>query len=356
MKLNNMYLLLLWLVFPAQAEVSMEDKDIPFTAEFWDLAKAKVEQIDGRQAITGSAVLTQPLFDKGIMEVSIKTNGTRSFPGIAFRSDSAGNSEDIYLRPHLSGQADAIQYAPTYNQQTAWQLYYGDGYTAKLDIPTNRWIKFIIEVSGSQARVFVDNLNSPALSVTLLKGKSSPGKIVVSSGGDGVYMANFRLKKMSNVNFTDAPPEKIVEGTLQKWSLSKAISVDDPASKNLSLLHSSEWQAVEPEASGLVNVSRYRALVNGNPSVVYARTIIKSEKKQRIKLEFGYSDDVTIFQNRRPLYSGRAGFKSREPQFKGLVDYNDAIYINLNSGDNEIILQLTEVFGGWGFKMRSLPE
>lgn len=356
MKLKNMYLLLFWLVLPAQADVSMEDKDIPFTAEFWDLTKAKVEQVDGRQAITGSAVLNQPLFDNSLMEVDIKTNGTRSFPGIAFRSDSAGNSEDIYLRPHLSGQADAIQYAPTYNQQTAWQLYYGDGYTAKLDIPTNRWIKLTIEVKGSQARVFVDNLNSPALSIPLLKGKSGPGRIVLNNGGDGVYMANFRLKKMSNVNFADAAAEKIIAGALRNWSLSKAFSVDDPASRNLSLLDSNEWQAVEPEASGLVNVSRYRALINGSPSLVYARTIMKSEKKQRVKLEFGYSDDVTIFQNRRPLYSGRAGFKSREPQFKGLVDYNDAIYLDLNKGDNEIILQLTEVFGGWGFKMRSVPE
>jgi hypothetical protein len=356
MKLNNIYLLLFWLVLPVQAEVSMEDKDIPFTAEFWDLAKAKVEHIDGRQAISGSAVLIQPLFDNSIIEVDIKTNGTRSFPGIAFRYDSAGNSEDIYLRPHLSGQADAIQYAPTYNEQTAWQLYYGEGYTAKLDIPTNRWIKLTIEVKGSQARVFVDNLNSPALFIPILKGKSGPGRIVVSNGGDGVYMANFRLKKMPNLNFADALPEKMREGTLQKWSLSKSFSVDDPASKNLSLLDSNEWQAVEPEASGLVNVSRYRALVNGGPSLVYARTIIKSEKKQRVKLEFGYSDDVTIFQNRRPLYSGRAGFKSREPQFKGLVGYHDAIYVDIKKGDNEIILQLTEVFGGWGFTMRSVPE
>ncbi len=335
----------------------LEENIIPFTPASWDLKNAKVENIDGRQAITGAAVLTQETFENGIIEMELKADGARGFPGITFREDAAGNGEDIYLRPHVSARHDAIQYAPTFNEQTGWQLYYGDGFTASPAIPKNQWMKLRIEVKDSQARAFLNDMTSPILLIPTLKGKSGPGRVLISDGGKGVYLANFRMKKTSDLHFPEAPAvPKTLDGLLD-WKISKPFAIDDPIGKNIASLaaNNKEWTPVEHEPSGLINLSRYRPLIKGKPSLVYARAILKSDKKKRIKLEFGYSDDLTIFQNRLPIYSGRAGFHSREPLYYGLVGYHDAIYLDLEKGNNEIVLQVTENFGGWGFMMRSVP-
>jgi len=341
----------------AQAKITFEEKVIPFNSEFWDLEKAKIENIDGRQAITGTAVLIGDAFENGIIEMEFKTNGTRAFPGVTFRDDAAGNGESIYVRPHRSGQHDAIQYAPTYNKQTGWQLYYGAGYTASLNIPGNQWMTLRIEVNNSKARVFLNDMNSPVLLIPTLKGTSEPGRILVSDGGKGVYLANFRMKKTSDLHFPETTAEPKPADGLLSWHISKPFAIDDPAGKNLSSLNmaNTTWRPVELEPSGLVNLSRYLPLVNDQPSLVYAKAILKSNKKKKVKLEFGYSDDITIFHNKHPIYSGKASFHSREPQFNGLVGYNDAIYLDLDKGENEILLQLTENFGGWGFMMRNVP-
>ncbi len=357
MKLRNLTLMFLCLLAAAaHAKATFEEKVIPFNSDFWDLKKAKVENIDGRQSITGTAVLNVDTFENGIIEMELKTDSTRAFPGVTFRDDAVGNGESIYVRPHRSGQPDAIQYAPIFNNQTGWQLYYGKGYTASLNIPSNQWMTLRIEVKDFNARVFLNDMNSPVLLISTLKGRSGPGRVAISDGGKGVYLANFRMKKTSDLHFPETAAESRSDGLLN-WHISESLAVDDPARKNLSSLNAknTKWKPVELEPSGLVNLSRYLTLVNGQPSSVYAKAILKSNKKKRVKLEFGYSDDITIFHNRNAIYSGKAGFRSREPQFNGLVGYNDAIYLDLDKGENEILLHLTENFGGWGFMMRSVP-
>lgn len=358
MRLRNIKLLFLCAVLTiAHARAALDENSIPFTSAFWDLEKANVVTIDGRQAITGSALLMGQTFENGIIEMELKTDGSRGFPGITFREDGAGNGEDIYLRPHNSGRHDAAQYAPLFNKQTCWQLYYGEGFTASPAIPYDQWITLRIEIKNSKARVFLNDMNSPVLLIPSLKGKSGTGRILISDGGSGTYLANFRMKKTTELDFPETLSALKVDGEFTSWQISKPFAVDDPEGKNLASLdaNNKEWKPIELEPSGLANLSRYLPLVNGKPSVVYAKTILKSDKKKRVKLEFGYSDDVTIFHDRHPVYSGRASFRSREPLFYGLVGYHDAIYLDLHKGDNEIILQVTENFGGWGFMMRSMP-
>lgn len=357
MKLRNIKLAFLYVVAATTYAEDMQENLIPFTSPSWDLTRAKVTTIDGRQAITGGAMLNEAMFQNGVIEMELKTDGSRGFPGVIFRDDGAGNGENIYLRPQHSGKHDAIQYTPVFNEQAGWQLYYGEGSTANSAIPINQWITLRIEVKDSQARVFLNDMNSPVMLIPTLKGKSESGRILITDGGKGVYLANFRMKKTSDLRFPATPSApKTLDGLLG-WQISKPFAVNDPAGKNVASLdtNNNEWKTVEHEPSGLVNLSRYLPLVKGKPSLVYARTIVKSDKKKRIKLEFGYSDDLIIFQNRRPIYSGRAGFHSREPSLYGLVGYNDAIYLDLKKGDNEILLQLTENFGGWGFMMREVP-
>ncbi|HNJ72039.1 MAG TPA: hypothetical protein PL129_06030, partial [bacterium] len=87
--------------------------------------------------------------------------------------------------------------------------------------------------------------------------------------------------------------------------------------------------------------------------VVYAKTKITSDRDQIKKLYIGYSDEVCVFLNGQILYRGRSAQYFRDPGFLGIMDSeNDALYIPLKKGDNELILAVSELGGGWGFICR----
>src|SRR5678815_5502508 len=90
--------------------------------------------------------------------------------------------------------------------------------------------------------------------------------------------------------------------------------------------------------------------------VLYARTTILSDKAEVRRLALGYSDDVSVFLNGKILYRGRSAQAFRDPGFLGIVSAdNDAVYLPLNKGKNELVLALSELGGGWGFVCRLEP-
>ena len=87
--------------------------------------------------------------------------------------------------------------------------------------------------------------------------------------------------------------------------------------------------------------------------VVYARTNIDSDRDQIKKLYVGYSDDISVFLNRRILFRGRSAQNFRDPGFLGIVNpENDAVFLPLKKGSNELMLAVSELGGGWGFICR----
>jgi hypothetical protein len=87
--------------------------------------------------------------------------------------------------------------------------------------------------------------------------------------------------------------------------------------------------------------------------LVYARTTIASDRDQVRKLEIGYSDEVSVFLNGRILYRGRSAQYFRDPGFLGIVHpENDAVFLPLKKGNNELMLAVGEIGGGWGFICR----
>jgi len=185
------------------------------------------------------------------------------------------------------------------------------------------------------------------------------------------YYSNFEVRTTP-----DAPWERhlpaMPANTLTKWSLSPSY---DALKRNLEKpLPASErdaikWQDVETEAPGFVVINRYRESPHPRVSfqsdfskrldpqpgmtMVYAKTTIESDRDQVKKLMIGYSDDVSLFLNGQILYRGRSAQSFRDPAFLGIMDpENDAVYLPLKKGKNELILAVSELGGGWGFICR----
>jgi len=161
-------------------------------------------------------------------------------------------------------------------------------------------------------------------------------------------------------------------GTLTKWKLSPSY---DALARNLERPLSPaerdaiQWQDVEAEPPGFVVLYRYRRAphpmvtfqgdfskrLDPQPGteVIYARTSIESDRDQVKKLNIGYSDEVSVFLNGQILYRGRSAQDYRDPDFLGIINLdNDAVYLPLKKGSNELILADSELGGGWGFICR----
>jgi hypothetical protein len=160
--------------------------------------------------------------------------------------------------------------------------------------------------------------------------------------------------------------------TLTRWSLSPSY---DALERHLerplppSEIAAIRWQDVEAEPPGFVVINRFRESPHPRVSfagdfskrlepqpgmkVVYARTTIDADRDQVKTLSIGYSDDVSVFLNGKILFRGRSAQNFRDPGFLGIVNpENDAIYLPLKKGRNDLVLAVSELGGGWGFICR----
>lgn len=360
-------------ISPSAAAQEGQTLRVPPDSPRWELeGQAKPAEYQGRKCLFldgGAAILKDFEMRDGVLDVDVATPAIRGFFGFDFRIDEKGaNYEEVYLRQHKSGLPDAMQYTPVLNTGRNWQLYNGPGFTGAVDIPKDAWFHLRLEVTGAQAKLFVKDMDKPALVMNDLKSGVQKGQVALYVLTGATYFSNFEVRTTP-----DAPWERrlpaMPPNTLTKWSLSPSY---DALAHNLEHSLSPQerdaiqWQDVEAEPPGFVVIYRYReaphprVTFQGDFSkrlepqpgmkVVYARTNINSDRDQVKKLFLGYSDDVSVFLNGKILYRGRSAQGFRDPGFLGIVNpENDAVYLPLKKGSNELMLAVSELGGGWGF-------
>jgi hypothetical protein len=346
--------------------LSAQAIDIPFDSSRWTLDAPHVQFVEhlGRRALRlggGSALLKGVQFQDGTIDVDV-SGTTSGFAFLVFRAASANDGEDVYLRMGLSGTPDAVQYMPMFGGLGAWKLYHGPGYTASAVFDAHAWTHLRVDVEGRRATVFVGDSTAPTIVVPELRGARNVGAIGVFEGtpggsSDGVLFSNFRYTPRAPVVAPVAAAPSTSPGVIRHWSLSAAVPVDKSTIDSLPTILQSDrtgWLPVEAEPNGVLNFARYRAMA-GKRTLVVARTVIHADRAALRRLSFGYSDDVTLFLNGRPLYTGRNGYQARHPSYLGLMTQDDAVYLPLRAGDNELLLAVAEVFGGWGLTVRIEP-
>lgn len=111
------------------------------------------------------------------------------------------------------------------------------------------------------------------------------------------------------------------------------------------------WTRLAAEPSGLVDLSRANGLRDGR-NTVFARTSIRSPRAQTVALELGFSDRALVYLNARVLYRGDDAYRSRDYRFLGSIGYYDTLYLPLEEGENELVVAVSEDFGGWGVRAR----
>jgi hypothetical protein len=352
---------------------------VPPDSPRWEFeGKASVTERLGRQCLLlngGAATLKDFQMRDGVVDFDAATDGRRGFFGIQFRiAPDSENGEWVYLRPHKSGLPDAMQYTPVLGNGLNWQIYNGPGFTGSVEIPREEWFHLRLVVTGAQAKLYVRDMEAPALVMDDLKSGLRKGRVALAVLMGETCFSDFRVRTTPDAPWQRHLPP-VPPGTLTRWSISPSL---DALARDLekpitpSEAAGMTWRDVEAEPPGFVVLYRYfpaphpRVSFAGDFSkrlepqpgmkVVYARTRLEADRNEVRKLEIGYSDDVSVFLNGRILYRGRSAQGFRDPGFLGIVSpENDAVYLPLKKGENELALALSELGGGWGFICRLEP-
>ena len=330
---------------------------VGFDSDRWTKPNARVFEHLGRNALMGMAYLADVEFENGVIEVDIAVTGKRSYPGIRFRMQNAGDYEECYVRPHRAGlYSDAVQYTPVFSGISCWQLFNGEGYTSATEISPDEWVHMKIEVLGDQARVYLGDAAEPVLVIGRLEHGLSKGGIGVSGPMDGsACFSNFAYHATEDLEFVRPVPTEIAPGTVLDWEVSQSFRISEldlnayPLEQDLGEL---QWRQTTAQWNGLVNVARLMGRSSREPECVLARTVLASDGDETREIQFGYSDWVGVFLNGDMLFSGNSSYRGRDPSFLGIVGLNDALYLPLRRGENELLLVVAESFGGWGFMCR----
>ncbi|MFC1563422.1 SMP-30/gluconolactonase/LRE family protein [candidate division KSB1 bacterium] len=329
---------------------------IEFDSDKWDVQFGRVEEYLGRNSFYGRADLRDVEFENGVIEYDVAFEGDRCFAGVLFRVKDAGNAENFYMRPHKSNLPDALQFQSIINGQSSWQLYSNEGFIAAAKIPHKQWIHVKMEVSGKNARIFLDNSEEPAIVIRDLKRGVDKGGITVAGPGNRLaHFANFKYRIDESLVFDDPPIYKMPFGMITDWEVSEPVdfyNVDMYSFPDKKDLNELEWKKAECEHTGLVNIARYFTRPANVPFASYVRTYIDSDIDELRRFNFGYSDVITIFLNGREMFTGFSDFRRRDELFLGTVGLFDFVYLPLKKGRNELIMTVVDVFGGWGFLMK----
>ena len=332
---------------------------VPFDSDRWviEAAEHRLEDHLGRPSLYlkgGLAWIADRDVTDGVIEFDVAFSGERGFMGGIWRMQDRGNYEELYLRPHQSGQPDANQYTPVFNGVSGWQLYHGEGYGVPVTYPTETWIHVKIVFSGSRGEVSID-AEEPVLAIHEMKHAVRPGKV-------GVSASNFAPAHFSRFSYRelDGPPlaspaavaSPVPAGTVEAWSISNAFAEARLAGKTLLGEGDKEglgWSTLRAERTGITNLARLSGL-SPTANTVFARLVLHAQRAGVEKVRFGYSDRVKVYLNDRLIYGGDNGYRSRDYRYLGTIGLFDELYLPLRQGSNELWFAVSESFGGWGLQ------
>jgi hypothetical protein len=330
-----------------------------FCGYLWTRENGRIDTIEEKEAFSGLAYVDGLTMKNGTIEWEMWFSGARSYAGVIFRRQNNGDFEEFYIRPHKCNglNYDAFQYTPVFNGVSCWQLFHGPGYTREASIPSGEWLRFRLEVVDDRARVSVIHDSGEVITMMIdkLELAASEGRIGIKTPIDGsAWISGVKVYDSIMTPFPEPHPATPGSpGIITEWEVSNSIPnnfIDPSAYYRESGITS--WTRISSENNGLINLTKFVTRDMTQPGWVYARTFLVSSEPTSRVFSLGYSDNVTLFLNGNPVYTGTNGFTTRDPSYAGLIGYFDKVYLMLDSGRNEITLLVGEQFGGWGFMMR----
>jgi hypothetical protein len=223
-------------------------------------------------------------------------------------------------------------------------------------------------VQGTRAAVFIGGAEEPQLAVPKLAREPAAGQIALRSfmtfgTPPDTYVANFaNVVVHPGVVDYEFPPtdpvagEQSVDGLMESWRISPPFvpAEGDVLELPAAILESEEWQTVAANADGLVELERFVTRPEGVRRVaVLAGARLTADRPTIRRLDLGFSDEISVFLNGRLLLVDDESYSFNFPRRQGLWDTGQlSVFLPLEEGVNELMLAVTDRFGGWGLSGR----
>lgn len=342
-------------------------QQLAFSDPQWKLdGDARVENFDGRQVLTienGSAARPDVALQDGTIDVDVMTSRRRSFVYLSFRAQNEGEHEEFYLRPHKAGLPDAVQYAPTFQGQSAWQLYWGARGTAAPDIVPNVWQHLRIALTGRRAAFFLGDTVKPIMVIAHLARDPQAGYVTLRSlvpqgtpgTGPAVHFANLRVQQGAVAyDFANTPAEPTPPaGIVSKWEIGPAFAAPESVITTIAPEWVRTFRVLPIEPDGFVELHRQLPMPKVTRYVgTVARIRVNASSAGVRRLDLGFSDRVTVFLNGNPIFYRDDSYEF-DRRRDGLISLDQAsVFLPLRIGQNEVSIVVTDRFGGWAIMGR----
>ncbi|TXF90914.1 hypothetical protein FUA23_03700 [Neolewinella aurantiaca] len=344
-------------------------KKIPMQASAWELNGNAAEFIshlgtpsllldEGTADATGDNIVTvnDLVFANGTIEYDVAMAANTRFTSIHFRRKDGANSEHFYLRANAVGDPNvnsAVQYAAILKGVNLWDL--SNEYQSNATLKADGWNHVKLIVRDGQLLAYVNDMSSPALYVPIMDGDWASGSI----GFDGnVYLANLTVTPDVTPGLSPGRGIDLVYNDaryLRNWEVGEPSAL--PAGSEPTVLpdESAGWSAITAERFGMVNLSRrFGATPRGSRRIVWLKTTLTTKKATQRQLDFGFSDEVYVYLNGKPLYVDKNLFNTpgmKAPRGRCSIE-NARIDLPLQEGENELLVGVTNFFFGWGVVAR----
>ncbi|MBS1916721.1 MAG: hypothetical protein JST87_10630 [Bacteroidetes bacterium] len=285
-------LMFIVIIFSCNEPASAQNASIiPFDSLHWNMQAKEIvkENFQGKECIkiTDGAAYLKDNFENGIIEFDISFGKERCFPGLMFRITDDKNFEFLYLRPHHSGDPDAIQYCPIFYGNDSWQLYTGEGYCAQAEYAMNEWMHVKIIIAGTKAELYLNNSSSPVLFAYQLQRVPAPGGLALDNHSSAIVrFANFSYAQSNNPPIKSIPKTipPLAAGIIKKWKVSDVFS--ESALTNKTFLSNNDtkslaWKEAESEELGFINIGRHS--IKTSERILFLQNSISYQIKNKLK-------------------------------------------------------------------------
>lgn len=371
----------------AIAQVRFRD-DFEGTLSGWKLVGGHaIEIIESKDSTHGRVMAMQP---DGIVYALVKDSeqwgpvrieGEVLFPteghnylGLVYnytRNASRTDFGEIYLK----GNGSYLRINPWRDGNVSRLLYeeYKTPVRGDEAIIINKWHKFKAEIQGSMCHFYVGNMSIPKITFGLFEHASGLVGLKPRVVGDPVWVDNIQITSIKRLSY-DGPelprivyePDSLVTeweaiGPLKKPSTAIEWTSDPAKSEIVTDDTTYTWKPFQVDARGAVITGQVTEYVGERP-VAYFRTIVESDREQKVVLHFSSVDEIAHWVNNR--FEGfvyRDGYISLpENDWNAWYDFwknpdhvGARITAQLKPGTNQLVIRVRNgQFASGGFFLR----
>lgn len=336
---------------------------IPLTPDKWAFEEGKVtfEEHKGVKAMklaprSGQVVLKDVVFKDGTIEFDIEPSAAEFAESIYFHRKDVKEQEIVYLRMSRVGNPLAnqgIQYCPYFDGINMWDMY--PEYQAPAMAKADEWNHMKLIISGKRLQVFLNNAPKAVLDVPELQGSLAEGSIAFEGAS---YIANVQVKpgEVEGLSPLALPDITDHDGLyLRKWASSAPIELpvgSEPAFQNQPKPELFT-DSIAAERGGFVNLTRKHG-GNKTRRLIWLKTKITAKEAVKVGLQLGYSDEIWVFLNNQMIFADKNLFQQNMKRYPDgrLSIQNGNVRLNLNQGENDLLIGVANDFYGWGMMAR----